>query len=391
MCNFVKFYYYLCGMEEFKIFIYALAHLAPLFSAATCAVVVGFSLNNCLTGEEKKLKNTLLTYLLFNSLVWITLFFYTFANEVFYYLSVLCLVANILGPLFYYRTLCNLVSINQEKCFSPLHYVAPALFVVGAVVWVYFIPFEIQEVVKGKIATSTIGFKLVTGTIFVVRASFVLVYFTLFLLQLIRFYRWATNAKNLIRKHTHWMVILIILALFPLYMSLVVLEQRPDAFLAGIGGFLAALGIFVSNIMITYHITRRRYLYYAKTVTSLENEEKPSLSEKPGRRMFSGTLTRERFEEWFRTKKPYLNSDFKITDVVKEMDVNRTVVSSFINKTYGVSFTRYVNRWRIKEYERLLAQYGNEKESPTKLYAQAGFTDPRQYHRAIEAERSVKK
>ena len=376
-------------MEEFQIFLYALALLAPLFSAATCAIVVGFSLNNCLTREERKLKNVLLTYLLFNAMVWITLFFYTFVSDVFVYLSVICLVANIFGPIFFYRTLCNLVSLDREKCFSPLHYIAPALFGVGGVVWVYFIPSEVQELVRGKIVTLAIGNKLTTGTIFVIRASFALVYFSLFTLQLIRFYRWALNAKNLIRKLTHWMVLLIILSLFPLYMSLVVLVQRPEMFLAGIWGVMAALGIFVSNIMITYHVTRRQYLYYAKKFDDTPEEEENRA--KPGRKLFSGTLTREQLEEWFRNKKPYLKTDFKITDVMKEMDVNRTVVSSFINKTYGMNFNRFVNRWRIKEYERLLTLYGNEKERPVKLYAQAGFSDQRQYHRAVEAEHKIKK
>ena len=363
-------------MEEFQIFIHALALLAPLFSASTCAIVVGFSRNNCFTPEEKKLKNILLTYLLFNSSVWITLFFFTFVPEVFFYLSIICLISNIFGPIFYYRTLCTLVSIDRLKCFSPLHYIAPALIAVGGLIWVYIL-----------------GNQLITGAIFVVRASFALAYFTIFTLHLIHFYRWSLHTRNLIRKPAYWVGLLIILSLFPLYMSMVVLVQRPDAFLAGIWGGFAALGIFVSNIMLTYHVCRRRYLFYSKVFSesSPEHGEETLISDKPGRRNYSGTLTRERLEEWFRVKKPYLKQDFKITDIMKEMDVNRTIASSFINKTYGMNFNRFVNRWRIKEYERLLSLYGSEKESEYKLYIQAGFNELRQYHRAVEAELRAKK
>ena len=91
-------------------------------------------------------------------------------------------------------------------------------------------------------------------------------------------------------------------------------------------------------------------------------------------------------EEWFRNEKPYLHPGFKITDLVEAMDVNRTTLSSFINKTYGVNFNRYVNRLRIDELRRLQSLPGNENESAASLCRQAGFGEVKQYYRARNVE-----
>ena len=42
-----------------------------------------------------------------------------------------------------------------------------------------------------------------------------------------------------------------------------------------------------------------------------------------------------------------------MTDLVEDLDVNRTVLSAFINQTYGMNFNRYLNRFRLRELDRL--------------------------------------
>jgi AraC-like DNA-binding protein len=101
---------------------------------------------------------------------------------------------------------------------------------------------------------------------------------------------------------------------------------------------------------------------------------------------FSGEITAERLENYFRKMKPYLNSQFRITDMVGELKVNRSVLSAFINTTYGVNFSRMVNRWRLAEVKRLAAQPANKDKSLRQLVVRAGFTDMKHYRRAKEQE-----
>ena len=69
------------------------------------------------------------------------------------------------------------------------------------------------------------------------------------------------------------------------------------------------------------------------------------------------------------------------------MDVNRTALSAFINRTYGVNFNRYLNRLRLKELARLRSQPENQGKSISSLIDKVGFKDFRNYSRAVAAER----
>jgi hypothetical protein len=73
------------------------------------------------------------------------------------------------------------------------------------------------------------------------------------------------------------------------------------------------------------------------------------------------------------------------------MDVNRSVLSAFINKRYGVNFNRFVNRWRLKEFERLRTLPSNKGKSAAKLSAKAGFTTLLQYYRILAAEKKKRR
>lgn len=75
-----------------------------------------------------------------------------------------------------------------------------------------------------------------------------------------------------------------------------------------------------------------------------------------------GRLTSKALENYMSQKKPYLDPDFKLTDMAEAMGVNRTVMSNFINQTYGKNFNCYLNLWRIEEYQILMAHPSNERK-----------------------------
>ena len=85
------------------------------------------------------------------------------------------------------------------------------------------------------------------------------------------------------------------------------------------------------------------------------------------------------FERYFRKNKPYLNPNLTITDLIEPLQCNRTYLSKFVNRTYGMNFNNYINHCRLNEMERLLAAPGNRDKTPASLYAQAGFGSYRNY------------
>ncbi|GHT12618.1 hypothetical protein FACS189426_16270 [Bacteroidia bacterium] len=132
-----------------------------------------------------------------------------------------------------------------------------------------------------------------------------------------------------------------------------------------------------------------------------ENEE--SGEPEDDRRFHSSKLTRKRVNAYFRKQKPYLQTDFKITDLAEAMDVNRSVMSGFINKAYGMhsnrssisalvnreygmNFSRLINRSRLKELNRLRLSPGHSEKDNLELVLMAVFSSYRSYLRVKREE-----
>jgi YesN/AraC family two-component response regulator len=78
-------------------------------------------------------------------------------------------------------------------------------------------------------------------------------------------------------------------------------------------------------------------------------------------------LTRKQFEKYMQNARPYLKSDLKITDLVSDLQINRTYISSFINSEYGMNFSNYINTLRLMS----LTGYANIHQQ--KIKAQLSF------------------
>jgi AraC-like DNA-binding protein len=61
-------------------------------------------------------------------------------------------------------------------------------------------------------------------------------------------------------------------------------------------------------------------------------------------------------EQWMQTEKPYLNKDFRLTDLQRILPLNRTYLSQLINTEYGCTFYHFANRYRVEEAKRLLSE-----------------------------------
>lgn len=78
--------------------------------------------------------------------------------------------------------------------------------------------------------------------------------------------------------------------------------------------------------------------------------------ESENKTLFSEKLPeyKEKLEEWMNIEKPYLRKDFKLTDAMEILPLNRTYLSRLFNDGYGETFYQYVMRHRIAESKHLL-------------------------------------
>ena len=70
---------------------------------------------------------------------------------------------------------------------------------------------------------------------------------------------------------------------------------------------------------------------------------------------------RETLEAWMDDKKPYLDKDFRLADMMQVLPVNRSYLSRYINTTYGCNFCQFVTNYRIEEAKRLLREHPEMK------------------------------
>jgi AraC-like DNA-binding protein len=152
----------------------------------------------------------------------------------------------------------------------------------------------------------------------------------------------------------------------------------------------AAVAIPAGEVWLTYRIIKRGGLDHeaAAGMMPAHKNTRPAMIGGEMAMSLSKELTEQKLEEYFKTKRPYLDPDFKLMDLADAMDVNRSEMSAFVNRTYGMGFKRYVNRWRLAEFQRLMALPSNELKNPYRVVKMAGFTDPRHFHRVAEQEKA---
>ena len=164
----------------------------------------------------------------------------------------------------------------------------------------------------------------------------------------------------------------------------VVLQTLPIAgLILGVGLFdrlglawvFTTLPAVFTHIVLCLSILSENYVIL-EPVTAKEKETAASAN--------NALLGRQQVEKYLEERKPYLNPEFKITDMARDLFSNRTYISAFINREYGVNFNRFINNYRLQEVERLQSEVAHRKQktSMLEIVIHAGFSNYRSYFRA---------
>lgn len=83
------------------------------------------------------------------------------------------------------------------------------------------------------------------------------------------------------------------------------------------------------------------------------------------------------FQKLMEEDKIFLRDDISVDDVVKELGIGRTVLSNFINISYGTNFRGVINDYRIKYAKEYMLQHPNATQETVALAC--GFKDAVSY------------
>ena len=92
----------------------------------------------------------------------------------------------------------------------------------------------------------------------------------------------------------------------------------------------------------------------------------------------------KQLEIYMKTDKPYLNAELKQSEVAKKIKTSPSELSQILNHFLGVSFSDYVNKFRIEELVEKMKGKSSAKYTLTALAEQCGFSSRSSFFRAIK-------
>lgn len=109
-----------------------------------------------------------------------------------------------------------------------------------------------------------------------------------------------------------------------------------------------------------------------QVVEDMEGRDIEVISEIANEELPQGDF-QSKLEKLFSDEKIYLNSELNIWEVASLLGTNRTYLSGFINKTYNVNFSAFVNRYRVDEAKNVLSLEEMDKYSLEVIGEKCGF------------------
>ncbi len=383
-------------MGAFVTYSNLITYILPIFCSAICSVFTLLLLLNYRNLAERKLRRVVSIYCILIAVWWSSVLWHALSGDsIFLPVDIPFALSYIYIPVLFYNIVYYLTYLEDKRNFPVLNYLWP-------------VP-TLAIILIAAVRVSPLGEEIFTGLslferymeffIFSSLLRFVMavVYIVPTVLLLSRYYKQTvlqktdTDRKYLSIKSSRWLIVFFILSIAILLIAFLPMLVGTSQWLIR----LNALCIMAQEILLVYQVIRRQYLSYKTFDLFSTNEKKTGNNGLSAKQRLApdnarGQLNKRVFENYLSQQKPYLDPDFKLIDMAEVMGVNRTIMSNFINQTYGMNFRRYLNQWRIKEYQILIEQPSNERKNPYQVMVMAGFKDSRHFQRALQLENTYK-
>ncbi|WP_426482142.1 hypothetical protein [Chryseobacterium sp. R2ACT005] len=279
----------------------------------------------------------------------------------------------------------KLTRLRTAEQFSYGYYVVPLILAGGYCLWFAFIPWRVLLLMDAKDIQWIEGYK---GFIFFDYSRFYIrmilsgIYLYLAVKRIIRYRREIVQySSNMEETSLVWLYqifgVLFLVTPFPILYYFI----DSEVYKKFIGLLIPLLFILIVNVTICYHIFKQNFILLTEDIIAdrLSEQEKE----------FREPLSHEVVSRYMDEKKPYLDPNLKITDLITIFGTNRTYLSSFINTTYGLNFSMYINRYRREEFQRLknLPEYKNAEEE--ELVYLSGFRSLQSFKRSEKILKSL--
>ncbi|WP_341465567.1 AraC family transcriptional regulator [Bacteroides nordii] len=383
-------------MGAFVTYSNLMTYILPIFCSAICSVFALLLIWNYRNLAERKLRRVVSIYCTLIAVWWSSFLWHVLSDDpVFLPVDIPFALSYIYIPILFYNIVYYLTYLGNKRNFPIQNYLWPIptlAIILIASVWI--------SPPEGGFSTGLLLLERYTELFIsglLLRFIPAVAYIVPTGLLLSRYYKQTvllkadTDRKYLRIISSRWIIVFFILSI-----AILLIAFLPS--LVGASQWLIrlnALCIMAQEILLTYQIICRQYLSYKTSDLFPVNEKKTGNNSLNAKQHLEPDnaheqLSRRTFENYMSQQKPYLNPNFKLTDMAEAMGVNRTIMSNFVNQTYGINFKRYLNQCRIREYQIQMEDPSNERKNLYQVMAMAGFKDFRHFQRAIQLENIYK-
>lgn len=357
----------------------AFAFSTPVVCAVGCMLMMLMDARTCKRNrQERRLRLYLALTFLVTALGWLGMVLYAVSPGGFVHYHTVFLLALMLDQVMFYRLVAILTDTGRSRPFNRLHVVIPLVITAVSALSDLLVPTEkqIKVVYGGASLTADTWFGIVyilTSIVFIVYNAL----YPLLSLRNIRRYRrfvvdYSSEAQ---RTSLDWLFSMQLLILVCVPVPFAGLLLGIDTFASPWFVWLGALPYFVYYIILCYNMLDGNYLIIQPDAAAEEAAQDKE-----------ATIDRKQFERYLRDKKPHLDPKLRITDLAAGLNTNRSYLSAFINREYGMNFSRLINRYRLAELDRLRLSPRYSTKSNMELVLMAGFGNYRNYLRVKKEE-----
>ncbi|MCD7941261.1 MAG: hypothetical protein LUH50_15090 [Bacteroides intestinalis] len=136
--------------------------------------------------------------------------------------------------------------------------------------------------------------------------------------------------------------------------------------------------LFLQHIVLCFNVIRRNYIPPVASIDRAGNKQENE-----------NILTQEQqieplaFARHIEQYKPYLDPNLTIVELAQRLHTNCTYLSGFINRTYGMNYSQFINECRLKELDRIVVDAGSGELTNLEKICLAGFGSFDSYRRAV--------
>ncbi len=96
------------------------------------------------------------------------------------------------------------------------------------------------------------------------------------------------------------------------------------------------------------------------------------------------SIIEDRIQRCFHQHKIYKNPDLKLADVAHKIGIDPKVFTEFIRNEYEMSFTNFVNNFRVEEFKNQLDSPENKSFNLMGIASQSGFKSKATFYRVFK-------